>query len=201
MLPELDEVESLEAGAVADDDSVLGELGEVDCCLEQATRASALRHTKRRLRCIRSPQCVRFLLAGNRAATRGHITLGRKRRSMARPHYATSWSPSAVIRTLPVQVKRRAAGESRANLRLFLGRSALLVLAGGIFRPRFAERAFINLTAATSAVSLAHASLRSPEEAADVSTISSRSSAGHSARRAATESRAHRPARPGTRSG
>jgi hypothetical protein len=72
MLPELDEVESLdEAGAVAEEESVLGELGDVDCCLEQATRASALRHTKRRLRCIRSPQCVRFLLAGNRSATGG----------------------------------------------------------------------------------------------------------------------------------
>jgi hypothetical protein len=48
--PELDEDESGVAGAVVVE-SVLGELGEVDCCLEQAaTAARALRVNKRTLR-------------------------------------------------------------------------------------------------------------------------------------------------------
>jgi hypothetical protein len=37
-----------DAGAVADES--VGALGDVDCCLEQATIANALRHNKRRLR-------------------------------------------------------------------------------------------------------------------------------------------------------
>jgi hypothetical protein len=37
------------AGAVVDESAGPG---EVDCCLEQATSASALMHSKRRLRCI-----------------------------------------------------------------------------------------------------------------------------------------------------
>ena len=36
------------AGAV--DDESEGAFGDVDCCLEHATRANALRHNKRRLR-------------------------------------------------------------------------------------------------------------------------------------------------------
>ena len=32
--------------------------GEVDCCFEQAAKASALRHSTRRLRFIRSPHCM-----------------------------------------------------------------------------------------------------------------------------------------------
>ena len=32
--------------------------GEVDCCFEQAARASALMHSRRRLRFIRSPHCM-----------------------------------------------------------------------------------------------------------------------------------------------
>ncbi|HEY3785731.1 MAG TPA: hypothetical protein VGL55_10655 [Steroidobacteraceae bacterium] len=44
------------AGAVADE-SVLGVLGEVDCCFEQATMASALKHNNRTLRFIGSPLC------------------------------------------------------------------------------------------------------------------------------------------------
>jgi hypothetical protein len=35
-----------------DEDESAGELGEVDCCLEQATMARALMHNKRRLRFI-----------------------------------------------------------------------------------------------------------------------------------------------------
>ena len=45
-----DELESGEAGAVVEES--VGALGDVDCCLEQATIASALRHNKRRLRFI-----------------------------------------------------------------------------------------------------------------------------------------------------
>ena len=47
---ELEELESGEAGAVAVESA--GALGDVDCCLEHATIASALRHNKRRLRFI-----------------------------------------------------------------------------------------------------------------------------------------------------
>jgi hypothetical protein len=45
-----DELESAGgvAGAVVDESE--GALGEVDCCLEHAARASALKHNKRRLR-------------------------------------------------------------------------------------------------------------------------------------------------------
>ncbi len=49
------------AGGVLDiepEDESAGALGEVDCCLEQATMATALRQSKRRLRFIRSPHCV-----------------------------------------------------------------------------------------------------------------------------------------------
>jgi hypothetical protein len=44
------------AGGVLDiepEDESAGALGEVDCCLEQATMAKALMHNKRRLRFIR----------------------------------------------------------------------------------------------------------------------------------------------------
>jgi hypothetical protein len=44
------EDESGAAGAVVEESA--GALGAVDCCLEQATIASALKHNKRRLRCI-----------------------------------------------------------------------------------------------------------------------------------------------------
>ena len=48
------------AGGVLDiepEDESAGAPGAVDCCLEQATMARALRHNKRRLRFIRSPHC------------------------------------------------------------------------------------------------------------------------------------------------
>jgi len=50
----------LSAGGVAgaDDDESVGALGDVDCCLEHATRANALRHNKRRLRFMESPHCM-----------------------------------------------------------------------------------------------------------------------------------------------
>jgi hypothetical protein len=49
----------LSAGGVAGavDDESAGAFGDVDCCLEHATMANALRHNKRRLRFIRSPHC------------------------------------------------------------------------------------------------------------------------------------------------
>lgn len=54
---EFDESAGGDAGAVAVE-SVLGELGDVDCCLEQAeTTARALRHNNRALRFIKSPHC------------------------------------------------------------------------------------------------------------------------------------------------
>jgi hypothetical protein len=45
-----------ELDIVLDDESA-GALGEVDCCLVQATMARALMHNKRTLRFIRSPHC------------------------------------------------------------------------------------------------------------------------------------------------
>ena len=51
MEPELeDELESGAAGAVVEESD--GALGDVDCCFEHATMASALMHNKRRLRFI-----------------------------------------------------------------------------------------------------------------------------------------------------
>lgn len=55
-----DELESGAAGAVVEESA--GALGAADCCLEQATIASALRHNKRRLRFIRSPHCISVYL-------------------------------------------------------------------------------------------------------------------------------------------
>jgi hypothetical protein len=57
-----DELESGAAGAVLEE-SEGAALGAADCCFEQATIASALKHTKRRLRFIRSPHCVAVHLA------------------------------------------------------------------------------------------------------------------------------------------
>jgi hypothetical protein len=54
------ELESGAAGAEVDESD--GALGDVDCCFEQATIASALRHNKRRLRFIRSPHCIAVYL-------------------------------------------------------------------------------------------------------------------------------------------
>jgi hypothetical protein len=52
---EFEESAGGEEGAV-EVESVLGELGDVDCCLEQAeTTARALRHNNRALRFIKSP--------------------------------------------------------------------------------------------------------------------------------------------------
>jgi hypothetical protein len=56
-----DELESGAAGAVLEESE--GALGAADCCFEQATIASALKHNKRRLRFIRSPHCVAAYLA------------------------------------------------------------------------------------------------------------------------------------------
>jgi hypothetical protein len=47
---EFEELESGDAGAVVEESA--GALGAADCCFEQATIASALRHNKRRLRFI-----------------------------------------------------------------------------------------------------------------------------------------------------
>ena len=60
------ELESGAAGAVVDESE--GALGDVDCCFEQATIASALRHNKRRLRFIRSPHCISDDLSIGRGA-------------------------------------------------------------------------------------------------------------------------------------
>ena len=49
------------AGAVVEESE--GALGDVDCCFEHATIASALKHNKRRLRFIRSPHCISVYLA------------------------------------------------------------------------------------------------------------------------------------------
>lgn len=50
----------LSAGGVAGavDDESAGAFGEVDCCLEQATMANALRHNIRRLRFMELPHCM-----------------------------------------------------------------------------------------------------------------------------------------------
>ena len=68
-----EELESLGGGAAGADvaESELGELGEVDCCLEQATRASALRHITRKLRFINITSLCTFKLAGDRLGTGG----------------------------------------------------------------------------------------------------------------------------------
>jgi hypothetical protein len=87
------ELESGAAGAVLVESA--GALGDVDCCFEHATIASALRHNKRRLRFIdhltvyRSDWRLRppfpWRVAG------GNTTLGRKQRSIA----AFSASPAS----------------------------------------------------------------------------------------------------------
>jgi hypothetical protein len=77
MEPELDE--SGAAGAVAVE-SVLGELGDVDCCLEHAEMAAkALRVNTRRLRFI---NITSMWLAGSPAAK---LAPGWTERSVARP--------------------------------------------------------------------------------------------------------------------
>ena len=82
------ELESGAAGAVVDESE--GALGDVDCCFEQATIASALRHNKRRLRFIKITSlyiCLSdYRAAGARrprhiAGTRWNTTPGRKQRS------------------------------------------------------------------------------------------------------------------------
>jgi hypothetical protein len=79
-----DELESGAAGAVLEESE--GALGAADCCFEQATIASALKHNKRRLRFIRSSLCS--CISGGQAIP-GHSrrrwdsTLGRKPRSIA----------------------------------------------------------------------------------------------------------------------
>jgi hypothetical protein len=50
---EFEELSEGAAGAV--DVESAGAFGDVDCCLEQATRANALRHNKSRLRFMDSP--------------------------------------------------------------------------------------------------------------------------------------------------
>lgn len=57
-----DELESAGAAGAAVEESE-GALGDVDCCFEHATIASALKHNKRRLRFISSPHCISIYVA------------------------------------------------------------------------------------------------------------------------------------------
>ena len=81
---ELDE----SAGAAgADVDESAGALGEVDCCLAQATSAKALRHNSKKLRFIRSPHCMSGSnRLGSFTVPGRDSTFRRKRRSIAAFH-------------------------------------------------------------------------------------------------------------------
>ena len=58
---EFEELESGAAGAVVAESE--GALGDVDCCLEQATIARALKHNKRRLRFIDHLTVYRYVVS------------------------------------------------------------------------------------------------------------------------------------------
>ena len=73
------ELESGAAGAVVDESE--GALGDVDCCFEQATIASALRHNKRRLRFIDHLTVYRVSCPGTHWRPGWSTTFGRKQRS------------------------------------------------------------------------------------------------------------------------
>jgi hypothetical protein len=84
------EVESGAAGAVVEVSE--GALGDVDCCFEHATIASALKHNKRRLRFMEITSlyiCLCGCLPGGSGPIPAHwrrrwkTTLGRKQRSVA----------------------------------------------------------------------------------------------------------------------
>ena len=105
--------------------------GEVDCCLEQAAKASALIHRRRRLRFID----ITSLYVG--VGRRGSFTV-----------------PGGTQRTVASGVPAGPQPRPRQE-GLLLGGGALLLLSR-IFRTALAERALINLAATAPAVSLAH---------------------------------------------
>lgn len=109
--------------------------GEVDCCLEQATRARLLMHSKRRLRFI------------------GHLTvcLECRRGSFTVP----GGTQRTVASGVPLRWGPGRQATPQANGELFLGGSALLLL-GRVLRAGLAKRALINLAATAPAISLTH---------------------------------------------
>ena len=78
------ELEESAGAAGADVDESVGALGEVDCCLAQATRARALRHNNKKLRFIGSPHCMSGSnRLGSFTVPGRDSTFRRKRRSIA----------------------------------------------------------------------------------------------------------------------
>jgi hypothetical protein len=69
-----------------------GALGDVDCCFEQATIASALRHNKRRLRFIRSPHCISVYRPGGARRPPAHCR---------HPVEHNAWTQAAFRRSIP----------------------------------------------------------------------------------------------------
>ena len=135
------------AGAVVDESAGPG---EVDCCLEQATRAKALMHKRIRLRFMGSPHCMSgrpprllYSAGGNSTNSRKWRSIAAIRRWMVHEGRGLDPWPGRGRKLTP------HAGE------LLLGGGALFLL-GRILRAALAERALINLAAAAPAVSLTH---------------------------------------------
>jgi len=127
-------VESGAAGAVAVESAGPG---EVDCCFEQAARASALRHSTRRLRFIRSPHCMSSVKA---AAAPLQCRVELNVQSQAAFH---------------CRMERGGAQLRPRQESLLLGGGALFLL-GRVFRTGLAERALINLAATAPAITFTH---------------------------------------------
>jgi len=79
------------AGAVVDESAGPG---EVDCCLEQATRAKALMHKRIRLRFMGSPHCMSGRPPRLLYSAGGNSTNSRKWRSIAASSINTQAGPS-----------------------------------------------------------------------------------------------------------
>ena len=168
------------AGAVVDESAGPG---EVDCCLEQATSASALMHSKIRLRFI------------------GHLTVFRecRRGSFTVP----GGTQRTVARGVPLQLRtpcrKCAPGSPGSGEKLFLGGGALLLL-GRVLRAALAERALVNLAATAPAISLTH-EIRSKSRLLRGAKSTGRAVPAQSARRVAPVSLSHAKAVPRRKGG